>query len=205
MTSERKIRANRANARASTGPKTAEGRARSTRNARRHGLSLPVLADPASSQELKELAREIAGPSANAEIYELACRIAEAQIDLRRVRHARHACLASAIGDPDYESPSKLSTKSRIVRQLARIRGPVPVILQPLLTNLQTKPEGPQKVATILFDMARRLAAMDRYERRALSRRKFAIRAFDAGTRANQRPRVGTASATSAATWLPSA
>jgi hypothetical protein len=179
VTSERKIRTNRANARASTGPKTAEGRARSTRNARRHGLSLPVLADPAS-QELKELAREIAGPTTNAEIHELACRIAEAQIDLRRVRHARHACLASAIGDPDYQSPSKLRTTSRIARLLARIRGPVAVSLRPLLSNLQTKPEGPEKFAMILSDMARRLAAMDRYERRALSRRKFAIRAFDA-------------------------
>lgn len=175
MTSERKISTNRANARASTGPKTAEGRARSIRNARRHGLSLPVLSDPLSSQEVEELAREIAGTSANAEIHELARRIAEAQIDLRRVRHARHAFLASAIGDP-----SKLRTKSRIARQLARIRGPVSVILRPLLTSLETKPEGPEKFATILSDMGRRLAAMDRYERRALSRRKFAIRAFDA-------------------------
>jgi hypothetical protein len=74
VTSERKIRANRANARASTGPKTAEGRARSIRNARRHGLSLPVLSDPISSQEVEELACEIAGTSANAEIHELARR-----------------------------------------------------------------------------------------------------------------------------------
>ena len=40
-------------------------------------------------------------------------------------------------------------------------------------------PTGPEKLATILSYLAYELQAFDRYERRSLSRRKFAIRAFD--------------------------
>src|SRR5262245_47800499 len=92
LTSERKIRANRANARASTGPRTTWGRTRAARNALRHALSLPVCSIPDLSEEVQALAREIAGPGA--EIQELARRVAEAQIDLRRVRYARHQFLS---------------------------------------------------------------------------------------------------------------
>lgn len=48
---------------------------------------------------------------------------------------------------------------------------------------LEEKPEGPNKFATILAQEGRRLLVMDRYERRALSRRKFAIRALDEARR----------------------
>jgi len=97
MTSAQKIRANRANARASTGPKTAVGRARSARNALRHAFSLPVCSNPELSEEVETLAREIAGPGASAEIQELARRVAEAQIDLRRVRYARYQLMCDLL------------------------------------------------------------------------------------------------------------
>jgi hypothetical protein len=59
---ERKIAANRANARRSTAPTTAAGRARSARNAVRHGLSVPVLADPERRAEAMALRPASAAP-----------------------------------------------------------------------------------------------------------------------------------------------
>jgi hypothetical protein len=60
-------------------------------------------------------------------------------------------------------------------------------LLEDLLWVLET-PEGPEKFALIISDLSQQLAAMARYERRALSRRKFAIRAFDKAARDLVRP-----------------
>jgi hypothetical protein len=118
LTSDCKIKANRANARASTGPRTARGRASAARNALRHGLSQPVCSDPALSEEVEALAREIAGPDANGEVQELARRVAEAQIDLRRVRYARHQWLLDCLRNPRYESRASIRMKWRTLRPL---------------------------------------------------------------------------------------
>ena len=53
------------------------------------------------------------------------------------------------------------------------------VPVENLVAILTSTPQGPLKLATILSQEAKQLLAMDRYERRALSRRKSAIRAFD--------------------------
>jgi hypothetical protein len=100
VTSARKLNANRANARASTGPRTAAGKKRATRNALRHGLSLSILGNQTLSAEAANLAREIAGEGATPDILELARCVAEAQINLIRVRQARHDLLCR---DPDPE------------------------------------------------------------------------------------------------------
>src|SRR6188472_4245338 len=178
LTSDRKIKANRANARASTGPKTAQGRARTARNALRHGLSLPVCSNPALSEEVETLAREIAGPGADAETTELARRVAEAQIDLQRVRYARYKLLSRTLADPYYEPREDTRNKVALLRSLLQKNAPdLPV--ENLVAFLNSTPQGPHKFATILSQEAKQLLAMDRYERRALTRRKSAIRAFD--------------------------
>ena len=183
MTSDRKIRANRVNARASTGPKTTQGRIHSGRNALRHGLSLPVHSNQGLFEEIETLAREIAGPDAGPEIHKLARLIAEAQIDLGRVRHARHQLLSQALRDPNYDAREKTRVKLAMARHLLRANV-TDVPLAALSDRVTGAPEGPEKFALIVTQEIHQLSAMDRYERRALSRRKSAVRAFELAKRA---------------------
>jgi len=134
MRRDRRAFSSRANAQKSTGPKTPAGKATAARNAHRHGLNLPVLDDPALSREVDDVARKIAKPLIGAEPKgrqrELACRIAEPVIDLRRVREAKLPLISALQADP---------TDSATLKQLVRL---------------------------------------GRYERRALWRRKVAVREF---------------------------
>lgn len=179
MTSAQKAKANRANAQASTGPKSARGKARASRNARRHGLSLAVGADPVLSEKVEELARAIAGETTDVEIYQLACRIAEAQAQLQQVRYRRHRLLFQTMSIPEYDSEANERKKMKMVMGCLRSTGPFTPMPDDVFEFVNSWPEGPEKFATILLDKVHQFSVLDRYERRALSRRKFAIRALD--------------------------
>jgi hypothetical protein len=114
-------------------------------------LSLPVCSDPALSEQVEVLAREIAGPDANAKIQELARRVAEAQIDLCRVRYARHQLLSNALSDPYYESRAAARAKLRLLPRLLRANAPE-ISMATLTKFLTSTPQGPNKFATILSE-----------------------------------------------------
>jgi hypothetical protein len=182
LTSDAKIKANSANARASTGPKTAQGRARAARNAHRHGLSLPLYSDPNLCKEVEALTCEIAGTDANAKVGQPARRIAEAQIDLHRVRHVRDQFLTDRLNQVCLDSRANDRAEGTVLGTLLRSNGP-DIPIAELSKYLTLTPQRPQKFATALSQAIKQLLAMDRYERRALSRRKIAIREFDAARR----------------------
>ena len=127
------------------------------------------------------LAREIAGTKPNAEIRDLARRVAEAHVDLRRIRQARHRLLSHALSGPYYDSRANTRGKVALLRVL--LRKNAPDVSTAIERFLASSSEGPQKFAIILAQEARQLLTMDRYEGRALSRRQSGIRAFEEARR----------------------
>jgi hypothetical protein len=160
MSSARKIRANQMNARASTGPKTSDGRARVSRNALRHGLNVPLQTDPTFSEQIEALANKLAGPLATPELHALAIEVAETQIDLQRARSARYRALL-AVGD---------------ARQLAGDTRNVGKAVRNVLSSALNDPQG---FATIVDVWTEQLVAIERYIRRTHSRRQLAVQAFE--------------------------
>ncbi|MBR0826158.1 hypothetical protein JQ596_11460 [Bradyrhizobium manausense] len=95
MASIRQIEANRSNAKRSTGPKTAGGKARSSQNALRHGLARS--GDPTVTEKLAvaialRLGHQVAPDSAMA--------LARSKLALLRLRSLRQEMLAALLAGP---------------------------------------------------------------------------------------------------------
>ena len=159
MTSALKIAANRRNAKNSTGPRTRRGKSRASRNSVRHGLERVNFGVAGLSKKVERLAKVICKDDPDPFRYEQAVVIAESQIRLARVRAARISALEGA-----RSSVSGLEVPTGD-GEGALMRGVIRKSANSAANARRVMPE---------------LLSLERYERRALSRRKRAIRRFDA-------------------------
>src|SRR5262249_22813660 len=116
MASERQIAANRRNARKGTGPRSGAGKKRAGRNAYRHGLTLSITSTAAYAKQLGTLAREIAGDSEDVIVLEHARAVAQAELELARVRRVKVALIERARAFGELDPPQAFSTVTEIKR-----------------------------------------------------------------------------------------
>ena len=118
MSSSRQVEANRQNARKSSGPKSARGKARSARNARRYGLAVSIWRDARLATQAEALTRDIAGVGASEELVAVSRPIAEAQVDLMRIRQAREHLLKSGVDNLDLSTSENIALIEILHRDL---------------------------------------------------------------------------------------
>jgi hypothetical protein len=171
MASEGQIAANRRNARKSTGPRSGAGKKRASRNAYRHGLRSSITSTTAYAKQLDQFVREI-GDTEDPILLERARAIAQAELDLARVRRAKVALIerASVFGELD---PPQLTVTQmiRLVNAFERGR-PIPETID---ASARMPSQEPNRSAEAVRRVLPELRKLDRYERRAAAQRDRAV------------------------------
>lgn len=182
------IKARQRNAQKSSGPKSEAGKARVSRNALSHGLAVPYgllpnvnpLIEALAEAFLKSFGVERPDPST----WSAACLFAEAQLDLNRIRAIRCDTLTREI----------VTTRNTTLRELKNIAVIAERIEDPWEAIQFVDEQSKDKIIYSNPPLMNRyklqsplLARIDRYERRAFSRRK---RAFDLLAEIKHKPKL---------------
>jgi len=98
MSSAKQIEANRRNAQKSKGPRTAAGKARASRNSRKHALSTIRHNNPLFAQRIEAIAREICPETTNSGLWQQALIVGECTTILICVQATRIALIEQSLG-----------------------------------------------------------------------------------------------------------
>jgi hypothetical protein len=114
------------------------------------GLNVSVANFLEHVPEIESLARRLAGFDADAEVFELARRVSEAQIDLNRVRAIRRRLIISRFADPPFvpAQKQKISKHEADIQRQIDILGGRPLIRGPVTAGRPSALEGDDKGET---------------------------------------------------------
>jgi hypothetical protein len=179
MASASQIAANQRNARKSTGPRPGAGRERASRNAYRHGLTAGVTPNAAASKQLERLTRRIAGKTNDVGTIERARTIAQAELDLARVRQLKAALIARALAFENRDASPPFSSTTQPNRRLNALVQAGEAITSArsecsMLTTQLGAPE-PERLAEAVRRALPELIKLERYERRFSALRDRAV------------------------------
>jgi hypothetical protein len=175
MVSERQIAANRRNARKSTGPRSGAGKKRASHNAYRHGLTLSITSTAAYAKQLDKLVREIAGDTKDAIMLERARALAQAELDLARVRRAKIALIERVRAFGELDPPQAFHTVTQIKRFFNALDRGRPVLPRPIDSSATMPSQEPGRSGEAVRRALPELRKLERYERRAAGRRDRAV------------------------------
>jgi len=180
-----RARANRANAARSTGPTSAEGKARVSRNNLGSGLFAGFEGDALLTGRARKLAARLAaeaGPTGGELVPMLAAAIAERSVELSHLRALRQAAVLGAQGRAAAEAdrPVSLQTAALFAALMERLGDEAaPERMRRSRGDGCDREDEAERTALALRRDLKRLAALDRYEARALAARKRLIRRLD--------------------------
>jgi hypothetical protein len=181
MASQSRQIASQNNGKKGRGPKTELGKSRASKNAYRHGLSIAISDDPTFSPLVDKLGAMIAGDLSDEIRLMLSRQLAEAQFDIMRIRKARTDILA------DDNLRKVRATKKDFAAINRSFKAKIKAIPwhewgthlidewdAAILAIHATPFDHAQGIDLIIS----KLNGLERYERRALSRRNRALHAL---------------------------
>jgi hypothetical protein len=178
VASEQQIAANRRNAQNSTGPRSAAGKRRTSRNSYRHGLTSATTSSAKRATCVERLACEIAGDTSDVIVLEYARTAAEAEFDLAQIRRVKVAIIERIMAFGEANRPHTFQSLAEVKRFFSGLdRGelvlPDPVDAAPAMPETE-----PERSAEAVRRALPELIRLDRYERRAAAQRDRSLRAI---------------------------